>query len=344
MRVLILSVLFAGIFATETKNFGSSNNKFAVDLFSEIFLEKGLEDDSNIFFSPFSTTAALCMTMLGAEGETLSQMKEVLNVTNLDNPHTALKELITELESTKNTFAIANRLFGRKDYDFEATFLEQSKNLYGAELLEVDFSKAEEARGIINDWVEEKTMDKIQDLIPSGIVSANVALVLTNAIYFQANWTDQFTTEQTKDIPFYSSGKSLSIKMMNRIGSYKYVNDSTLNSELIEIPFDGGDFSYYVILPNKDTHVKTLQDSLTHENIASGIESMEATAVKLVLPKFEVTEDLELGNILKALGITDLFSSNADLSGISSKSLLVSDVLHKAFIKVRMKTCLNKHS
>ena len=334
MRVLILSFLLTGVFSTETNNFGSSNNKFAVNLFNEIFLDKGLEDDSNIFFSPFSTTAALCMTMLGAKGNTLSQMEEVLKVADLEDPHTALKDLITELENTKNTVAIANRLFGMIDYNFVATFLEQSKNIYGAELEEVDFSKPEEAREIINNWVEDETMNKIQDLIPSGTLSASVALVLTNAIYFQANWTNQFTPEETKDKYFYSSGKSSPIKMMNRIGTYKYVDDSTLKSELIEIPFDGEDFSYYVLLPHKDTHVKTLQDSLTHENIESGIQSLESKSVKLALPKFEVTEDLELVNILKAMGIKDLFSPNADLSGISSRGLLVSDVLHKAFIKV----------
>ena len=335
MRLLILSALFLGVFTSETQKLGSSNNKFALQLFNEIFSAKKLKDESNILFSPFSATAALCMTMLGAEGDTLSQMKDVLNMNDLENPHQVLKNLLAEIENTDNTVSIANRLFGNIDFSFDQSFLDDTRDLYGAEMQRVDFSDAEVARGTINDWVERKTGNKIQNLIPEGILSETVALVLTNAIYFQANWTDQFESEWTVDRPFYSSGRTSTVKMMHKGGSYNYVDDSTLNSEIIEMPFDGEVFSYYVILPHKDTHVKTLQDSLTHTNIANGIQSLKSTTVDVALPKFEVTESLGLKTILENMGMKDLFSLNADLTGISNDDdLFVSDVLQKAFLKV----------
>ena len=335
MRILILSVLLVGVFATNTQDFGSSNNKFAVGLFNKIFSAESLQDDSNIFFSPFSTTAALCMTMLGAKEDTLSQIKEVLHIKELEDPHQTLTTLIKELEDGDNTVAIANKIFGQTGFNFLSDFLQKSEEFYDAKLEQVDFSEPEVARRTINDWVEEKTMNKIKDLIPSGTLSASVALVLTNAIYFQANWTDKFVEAKTHDTSFYSSGQSSTIKMMERTGSYNYVDDAKLKSQIIEIPFNGEDFSYYVILPYTNTHVKTLQDSLTHENIASGIQSLESTMVKLNLPKFEITEDLKLAQILRSMGMIDLFSSEANLTGIAKDAeLAVSDVLHKAFIKV----------
>lgn len=59
---------------------------------------------------------------------------------------------------------------------------------FAAPLERVNFAASEEAREIINTWVEEQTNDKIHDLIPPGIIDGTTVLVLANAIYFKGLW------------------------------------------------------------------------------------------------------------------------------------------------------------
>ena len=62
---------------------------------------------------------------------------------------------------------------------------------------------AETARGTINRWVEDKTRQKIRDIIPSGGLNADARLVLVNAIYFKGAWVTPFLMEVTLDEPFF---------------------------------------------------------------------------------------------------------------------------------------------
>ena len=55
----------------------------------------------------------------------------------------------------------------------------------------------------------------------------------------------------------------------------------------------------------------------------------------LGIPKFEDETELALVPILQPLGMEDVFSENADLSGIDGRTdLVVSDAIHKATVKV----------
>lgn len=45
---------------------------------------------------------------------------------------------------------------------------------------------------IINEWISNKTENKIQETLPNGAIDSNTVLVLVNTIYFKVlkgNWT-----------------------------------------------------------------------------------------------------------------------------------------------------------
>lgn len=57
--------------------------------------------------------------------------------------------------------------------------------------------------------------------------------------------------------------------------------------------------------------------------------------MKVYLPRMKIEEKYNLTSVLMALGVTDLFSSSADLSGISStESLKISKAVHEAFVEI----------
>ncbi len=149
------------------------NTTFALDLYNKL-----REQEGNLFFSPYSISTALALTYAGARGSTAQQMAEVLNFTgDQDQLHSSFAHLQTQLNAEQEKgdvqLNIANALWAENDYSFLKDFLDLTNKHYKASLIRVDFkNNSEQARIQINEWVEQKTNNKIKDLIQPGILNA----------------------------------------------------------------------------------------------------------------------------------------------------------------------------
>ena len=187
------------------------NTAFALDLYSMLKKEKG-----NLFFSPYSISSALAMTYGGARGDTAEEMAKTLHFTlSADKTHPAFADLDTTFYEIQKKGSvqlhIANSLWPQKDYRFLPEYLTLTKRYYGVSITPVDYVKAtEEARKIINTWVEDRTKEKIKDLIREGDLDPVTVLLLVNAIYFKGNWASQFDPKRTteSDFSLLSGGKT----------------------------------------------------------------------------------------------------------------------------------------
>ncbi|NXX13035.1 SPB10 protein, partial [Podargus strigoides] len=122
-----------------------------------------------------------------------------------ENIHSGFKELLSAINKPRNTYLLksANRLYEEKTYPLLPKFIQLITSYYNAKPQAVNFKTAEEqARVLINSWVENETERKIQDLLPAGSLSSHTVLVLVNAIYFKGNWKKKFLEENTSDMPF----------------------------------------------------------------------------------------------------------------------------------------------
>ena len=161
------------------------NNAFALNLYRLLG-----EDDTNLFYSPFSISMALAMTYAGARDDTAGQMADTLHFTlSQDRLHPVFNSLDTELsqrgEGAKGKddkgfrLNIVNAIWGQKGYTFLPAFLDTLAENYGAGLRVLDFaSAAEESRIAINDWVSDQTEERIKDLIPPGAIDSLTRLVV----------------------------------------------------------------------------------------------------------------------------------------------------------------------
>jgi serine protease inhibitor len=318
------------------------NSEFAFDLYAKLKDDPAVtKAGGNLFFSPYSISTALAMTWSGAGGETEKQMAEVLHFTL---PQAQLHKAFGTLEKQLNEagqegryeLSVANALWGQAGYNFLDEFLELTEKNYGAGLREVDFvTQTEKSRQIINAWVEEKTKEKIKDLIQPGVLNALTRLVLTNAIYFKGDWAIQFDKKQTKDAPFnLSKDKQVPAPMMNIKERFKYRADDKL--QVLQLPYKGEELSMIILLPNQIDGLADMEKSLTIEKLNEWSESLRKQEVIVYLPKFKITTDFELSEYLKKMGMPDAFSlPPADFSGITGdKSLYISNVIHKAFVAV----------
>ena len=73
----------------------------------------------------------------------------------------------------------------------------------GANSTNLDFiTQPDQSRLTINKWVEDKTGQKIKNLIPAGAIDPMTRLVITNAIYFKGEWVKAFDKSKTTDADF----------------------------------------------------------------------------------------------------------------------------------------------
>ena len=337
--MMVLIAVSPAVAGTENMMRASADNgAFAFDIFAELRSEEG-----NLFFSPFSISSALAMTYGGAGGDTASQMEKALRFTGgKELTHRAFSELgerMAEIQKEGNVeLSVANSIWPQSGYPFLPEYLSLLEINYGVEITPLDYARAPEpSRKKINGWVEDKTKEKIKDLIPQGSIDPLTRMVLVNAIYFKGNWADQFDPEATKTAPFtLSSGESVEVPFMARTGKYGYAGFPGF--QMVELPYAGRDLSMLVLLPDAGTPLSSIEEKMNIENFETWKKFLSEEKVVLFLPRFRITwGSFSLVKALQSLGMVDAFSSScADFSGMDGRPdwLYITDVLHKAFVDV----------
>jgi serpin B len=349
--VLIVAISATSLAFGETSSVAEGGNAFAVELYNKL-----AEKEGNLFFSPASIHTALGMTYAGAKNQTASQMAATLHFEkagqNIHNEFAAMiKKLNTprmvrsyemvgkrpkRIEKPAYQLVIANALWGQKGYPWKKDFLNLTATSYGAGLQEVDFAKqSEAARKIINAWVEKQTKDRIKDLIPQGVLNAMTRLVLTNAIYFKANWAEKFSKHSTKDKPFnVSAAQKVVVPMMFQKENFRYMETDAFQA--LEMSYKARELAMVVFLPRRVNGLGQFEKSMIPGKIDSWLERLKGEEVEVTFPKFEFTSSFGLSKILVALGMKDAFAPlKADFSGMTSaEKVFISDVIHKAFVAV----------
>lgn len=331
------SMVFAGHSDTDREAVVSGNNAFAVDLYSQL-----KEEEGNLFFSPYSISTALAMTHAGARGNTEKEMAKTLRFSLAQEYlHAAFADLESRLNKLQEVgnikLSVANSLWPQKDYKFLDEYLSLVKKHYGVSITPVDYKRASEAaRKMINNWVEDKTEEKIKDLIEPGVLGALTRLVLVNAIYFKGKWESQFKASSTKDAPFYiPSKKAVQTPMMTQKQNYKYAQFESL--QILELPYVGNETSMIVLLPKEPDGLKQLETNLSVENLKRWERRLGKRKVLVFLPKFKMTSAFRLDKTLISMGMVDAFSdSKANFAGMDGRSdwLYIGAVIHKAFVDV----------
>jgi serpin B len=324
----------------------SGNAQFAFDLYQHLRSREG-----NLFFSPYSLSVALAMTYAGARGETERQMADTLHFSLPQaSLHPAFNALGLELASRGEerepsdgqpfTLHIVNALWGQTGYHFLPEFLDLLAVNYDAGLRLLDFSRQPEAsRARINEWITAETEGKIKDLLPEKSITREVALVLTDAIYFKAGWQEgfRFRERDTREGVFkLLDGSEVRVAMMHQTRPFRYAQGE--GYQVVELPYQGEQLSMVVLLPDEGRFGE-FERSLDRERVAAVLASLEEqpdhpTLVNLAMPKFAYGSAFRLKETLSAMGMPSAFGP-ADFSGIDGTTFLfISDVYHKAFVSV----------
>ena len=320
-----------------------ANNQFALDFYANL---KDKKEGENIFFSPYSISTAMAMLYEGARNETA---KEIQSVFHFPEDQSVRRSSFAVANSYLNRGGMpydlntANALWVEKSFSLQDAFKATLMEFYMGEAFAVDFKgAAEKERKRINQWVENNTMGKIKDLLPENSLSTYTRLVLTNAIYFKGKWEKPFEKRETKDEDFWlNESQKETVPMMSKTDSFNYAETERL--QVLEMAYEGGDLSMLILLPKGKTQedLKSLEESLTAENMNLYRESLENTEVEVFIPRFTFERGYNLKENLTEMGMPLAFDSQGQeqdngFSGISKeqKLLYVEGVFHKAFVNV----------
>jgi serpin B len=314
----------------------ADNRHFAWDLYQQV--RSGTD---NLVFSPASISIALAMTFAGARSTTADQMATTLHFSlPPERLHPAFDALDLALEGRGTTgdagafrLSLANALWGQQGFVILPTFLDLLAENYGAGMHLVDFQGATEAaRLTINQWVSQKTEAKIPDLIPQGVLDPSTKLVLTNAVYFHADWQKPFAPHSA-DGTFQTPTGPVQVPMM--VGSETIVPSwGGTGYRAAALPYVGGSASMVLIVPDAGTFA-TFEASLTAAGLDAILAATPTASAAVSMPRFKFKTSLGLADVLAKMGMPDAFTGAADLSGIDgSRDLEIQNVIHQALIAV----------
>ncbi|KAK1384496.1 SERPIN domain-containing protein [Heracleum sosnowskyi] len=324
-----------------------------------------LNDDkkSNLIFSPISIQIALSLLAAGSSGQTLDQLLTFLKAKTTDELnylYSHVVDLVFVDGSLANgpCLSLANGVWLDKSSSLNPRFKHVVDNLYKAACHQVDFrNKFEEARLLVNSWVEKETNGLVRKILPPKSLSSSTMLVLANALYFKAEWMEMFDPDDTKDYDFYLlNGDSVKVPFM-RMRGHQYISvfDGFKALKLPYAPVDwtqkpngkGGwtyscdkkpIFSMYIFLPDAKDGLPALVEKAGSESgfLDRHIPSESVLVGQFRIPKFKFEYKIELSEALKTIGLDSPFDPEEGLREMVAHGapLIVSKIYHKAFIEV----------
>ncbi len=360
----LLVALLAGELCGQANAVPSQEASAAAQAVNALGLEllvKGTQPGQNALLSPYSIQVALAMTYAGAAGQTRTEMATVLHYPADEAVlHSSFKALqqaledavkasVTSSEQAKKwgatreplTLAAANRLFAQRGYEFRPAFMTGTSENYSAPLELADFIQDPmKCRDQINSWVQQQTRERIRDLIPPDGLDQKTRLVLVNAIYMKAPWSEPFPESATGKQPFHlGTSSTAGVPTMRRQARFGYAKENSFTA--VTIPYVNPEIQFLVVLPDEVEGLAAVEEKLTAETLRS-LRTARSAEVILYLPKIKMEPPVfRLAKVLQALGMRSAFDvprGSADFGRMASRRpddyLAISEVFHKTFLSL----------
>jgi serine protease inhibitor len=314
-----------------------STEEYEINLFKQSYFFSKDNNITNTVISPLSIKMAMAMVTEGADGTTLQELQEVLGLN--ENSKSYYKDFLKDVSEIENiTLSIANSTWANQSLEFKQEFMDILDQYYNTEASSLDFTDPLSV-DVINDWVSENTNEKISGILNE--INPDAILYLINAIYFNADWTEQFNENLTQEKDFtLLDGSQVKNDLMYMSSSFQYQENEEFQA--IKLPYgQDGRFIMTVYLPEEKIGLDSFINNMSIEKMESWKKDFNQMKGNLQLPKFKTEYSSELNDILKVLGIQEAFDpygANFDnMIEVNDENVFINAVNHKTYIDVSEK-------
>lgn len=312
-----------------------STREFTFDLYRALASN---EPGKNIFFSPLSISMSLAMLSLGARSKSKAQILEGLGHSlqpgSEEELHSVFQKLLQELSQPREGFelSLGSALFTDPVVSIQEAFLRAMKTMYQADVFPTNFRDPATAQKQINDYVAKQTKGKVVDLIQN--LDSTHFMVMVNYIFFKAKWETAFSPQNTKEQDFHvNRDTTVKVLMMSHEDHYYYLLDRNLSCDVVGVPYEGN-ATALLVLPSEGKMAQ-VENGLTGKKLRKWLQTFTKRQLDLYLPKFSIEGSYHLEKILPRIGISEVFTSSADLSGLTNHSnVQISEMVHRAVVEV----------
>jgi serine protease inhibitor len=295
-------------------------------------LLRELADGDNVVISPVSVSTLLAMVLAGAGGETAEAIATALHLDPNSPDVQRYGDLLLVLTDTDDArLAIANSLWAMNGVPFEEDYLGFVRPTFGATLEEVDLG-SQAAADQIDAWVADRTEGLIEEFADAlGLPNPQAVLVLLNAVYFKGAWTDPFDPNHTHDGPFMRpDGSTVAVPLMTKDETVEIGRGDGFT--IARLPYGDGRFGMEILLPDDD--LGSLVARLTVADWNEAVGALAEQRMFLTLPRFDLSYDATLNDVLTALGMGIAFTAEADFTPMSPAAPWLDVVAHETRIIV----------
>ena len=303
---------------------------FSINFFREAHKEEG----GNVLLSPVSLMSALGMTGNGALENTLKEMEAVFGL-SMEELQNLLYLYNTSLPKEDGMAVhMANSIWFKEggSISVQPEFLTKNATYYDAGIYQAPFDDTTVTA--INNWVKEKTKDRIEEILDE--IPEDALMYLINALSFDGQWMKKYSENQVGEGVFVNAqGVEENVKMMRSEESL-YVEDEEVYGFMK--PYEGGEFLFMALLPKAEESLEDLLSRYTGSALKALLDNKQVATVYTAMPKFTTEFEMEASDAFKALGMKDAFESDrANLKALGTSpigNLYIGRILHKTLMEV----------
>lgn len=291
-------------------------------------------DGQNSVYSPVNLYMALAVLAQSTNGDTLSQILEVMGADSKEQAAEIAENVwnAVYIDDGVAKTVLANSLWLNEDADVNEKTAEKIAEQFKASIFKGDMQSSGYANAL-QAWIKEQTGGLINE---KAEFSADELLEIVSTLYYEANWNDEFNKSANEERAFHTLNGDVTATFMyeyDSCGDYYYGNTFGAVKKSLD---HGGTMTF--ILPDED---KSIDDVLADEDFAAfifgsdadsgiiGYEKHKNMITRVHVPKFDITSEMDLKGGLRSLGMTDVFEDGDFSSLVSSDDpLMITEVKH----------------
>lgn len=191
-------------------------------------------------------------------------------------------------------------------------------------------------------WVNKNTGNLLKDQASNLDLDPQTVFALASTVYFTAGWDKKFSDGNTKNALFHSPNGDMMTPFMNKtMSQHTYYWAENFGAIPLELT---GNNRMWLILPDEGyttADILASEDYLRMTLDPVSWETKRTFKINLSLPKFDVVNQMDLIEGIKAMGVTDIFDYTiSDFTPMTDTPMLyVDQINHAARVSIDEEGC-----